>query len=401
MEVQATNKPVTVSEVSNKAALECSEAEFSGPCILGTGAAFGNYHYTCEEMRVFFHKQRAAVGDTKYEKEFVDKIFDRVNFDGNSVMSPPEDVFRTLSRPEYIKARREQLGELAERACRKAIANWGGKPEDITHLYWGTMTGAMDSPTLDIVLTKKLGLSFDVKRTSIEGMGCLSGFRLMNLAAECVESAPEKRILVIEGDIRSLIGNSLPKDLVRADIISAALFRDSASACVIGSVPRPDEKVHYEYLGGKSRILENSSHLAEYVELEEGAIRLHLERELPDALEAHDHDFVYDLIKEASMKFEIPDIKEFDIACHTGGPRILKCVAKGLKIDDEEHMKSSWRVMKAHGNLSGSSNMSVLDDQNKRGGRDWVIGLSMGPGIAIESVLLRRPKNYDRKLFSV
>jgi len=57
--------------------------------------------------------------------------------------------------------------------------------------------------------------------------------------------------------------------------------------------------------------------------------------------------------------------------------------------------------MKAHGNLSGSSNMSVLDDQNKRGGRDWVIGLSMGPGIAIESVLLRRPKNYDRKLFSV
>merc|ERR1719230_2154871 len=43
-------------------------------------------------MRVFFHKQRAAVGDTKYEKEFVDKIFDRVNFDGNSVMSAPEDV---------------------------------------------------------------------------------------------------------------------------------------------------------------------------------------------------------------------------------------------------------------------------------------------------------------------
>merc|ERR1719230_2397996 len=211
-------------------------------------------------MRVFFHKQRAAVGDTKYEKEFVDKIFDRVNFDGNSVMSAPEDVFRTLSRPDYIKTRREQLGELAERACRKAIANWGGRPEDITHLYWGTMTGAMDSPTLDIVLTKKLGLSYDVKRTSIEGMGCLSGFRLMNLAAECVDNAPEKRIRVI------------------------------------GSVPRPDEKVHYEYLGGKSRILENSDHLAEYVELEEGAIRLHLERELPDALEAHDHDFVYDLL---------------------------------------------------------------------------------------------------------
>ena len=151
------------------------------------------------------------------------------------------------------------------------------------------MTGALDSPTIDILLAKRLGLNLDVKRTSVEGMGCLTGYRMLNLAVETSHKQPEKRILVIEADLRSLIGyvpnyhpvvqnipiivdqshnlltlwfrpstsvsfqyhyvyyrNSLPSKLTRSDIVSAALFRDAASACVVGSTPRQGETIAYE-----------------------------------------------------------------------------------------------------------------------------------------------------------
>ena len=35
------------------------------------------------------------------------------------------------------------------------------------------------------------GLSPDVQRTSIEGMGCLTGFRLLNMAQQVAQGTPE------------------------------------------------------------------------------------------------------------------------------------------------------------------------------------------------------------------
>ena len=108
----------------------------SGVYILGTAAAYGN-HYTTEEMLQAFHKQRKAVGDVNYEKDFVDKVFSRLQYDTHSVQSNKEDLFRTFTRTEYIQHRRQHLTDIAERACRKALQDWGGNPADITHLYWG------------------------------------------------------------------------------------------------------------------------------------------------------------------------------------------------------------------------------------------------------------------------
>jgi predicted naringenin-chalcone synthase len=256
----------------------------------------------------------------------------------------------------------------------------------------------MDSPTIDQALTKRLGLNLDVKRTNIEGMGCLTGYRLLNLAGESTFARPKARILVVEAELRSLIGNSLPAEPTRSDIISAALFRDAASACVVGSTPRRYEQVAYNILGGMSRIVENSTHLVNYYEEDGGSIRLHLSRDLPDAIEKVEMDFVTRLMDEATEnynKIKLPPLEQFDIACHTGGPRILENVGRGLGLDGKDHLAASWQIMKSNGNLSGASNMAVLDAQNKLGGRDWVVCLSMGPGIALEGLLLCRPSRHD------
>merc|ERR1740139_667329 len=167
-------------------------------------------------MLTAFHSQRAAVGDTQYDRAFADRVFRVCGFEAHSVALPSADLFRTLSRDEYLRHRATNLVDLALRAAELALSHWGGDRAAITHLFWGTMTGGMDSPTIDVCLAKRLGLSADVQRTSIEGMGCLTGFRLLNLAQQVAQGTPGARILVLEGELRSALGNSLPAVATRA-----------------------------------------------------------------------------------------------------------------------------------------------------------------------------------------
>ncbi|CAE8661074.1 unnamed protein product [Polarella glacialis] len=360
--------------------------------ILGTGAAFGN-HYTTEEMKAAFRRQRLAAGDTECDLDFADRVLDACGFDMHSVALPLEDVFRRMSRSEYLEHRMTALIDLAQEAAENALAMWGGRRSEITHLCWGTMTGAMHSPTIDILLTKRLGLSCDVERTSVEGMGCLTGYRLLNIGRQIAKGNPNARVLVVEGDLRSAIGNSLPDHAGRADIVAASLFRDAASAAVVsGEKLAEGERACYELICGKSRIVEGTEHLVDYRELDCGEVRLYLHKELPNAVGHAEPAFIKALIAEArASKADPPEVTEMDIACHTGGPRVLHEVAKAADATDEQ-LAASWAVMKAHGNLSGASNLSVLDYQNRvvENGRQWVLCLAMGPGVCIEGLLLQR-----------
>ncbi|CAE8585690.1 unnamed protein product [Polarella glacialis] len=261
------------------------------------------------------------------------------------------------------------------------------------------MTGAMHSPTIDILLTKRLGLSCDVERTSVEGMGCLTGYRLLNIGRQIAKGNPNARVLVVEGDLRSAIGNSLPDHAGRADIVAASLFRDAASAAVVsGEKLAEGESACYELICGKSRIVEDTEHLVDYRELDCGEIRLYLHKELPNAVGLAEPAFIKALIAEArASKADPPEVTEMDIACHTGGPRVLHEVAKAADATDEQ-LAASWAVMKAHGNLSGASNLSVLDYQNRvvENGRRWVLCLAMGLGVCIEGLLLQRVSSPPR-----
>jgi len=76
---------------------------------------------------------------------------------------------------------------------------------------------------------------------------------------------------------------------------------------------------------------------------------------------------------------------------------VLNYVQDGLKVGPER-LASSWYCMKKYGNLSGSSNLVVLDHWRKLGelapelvrdSREYVVCMSFGPGIGMELVLLR------------
>lgn len=225
----------------------------------------------------------------------------------------------------------------------------------------------------------------------------------MNLARQVVQGDPDARVLIIEGDLRSALGNSMPKNPTRGDIVSVCLFRDASSSAVVGGASNlhPGEEPCYEIVTGSSRIVNETRHLVNYVEKDDGSICLHLDKKLPDHVGLAEPEFVGDLLRKGKTaiskrgsQHKIPSIEHFDVLCHTGGPRVLSEVGKALGVSKEK-MCSSWEVMTSHGNLSGASNLAVLDHHNQmvknRTGdtSEWAVCLSMGPGVCLEGILIR------------
>ncbi len=245
----------------------------------------------------------------------------------------------------------------------------------------------------------------------LQNNSSLTGFRLLNLARQITQGDRNARILVISADLRSALGNSMPDYPSREDIVAISLFRDAASAAVVGGRGRVEEDDEsngsirqecqpcYEIIAGASRIVHGTHHLVDYFETNDGAIRLHLDKELPDHIGKAESEFVAHLVykgRQASSEM-IPSVLEMDVLCHTGGPRVLKEVASSLGVS-KQNMLSSWEVMNNNGNLSGASNLCVLNHHNelrtKNQGDElstsgWAVALSMGPGVCLEGVLLR------------
>jgi len=91
-------------------------------------------------------------------------------------------------------------------------------------------------------------------------------------------------------------------------------------------------------------------------------------------------------------------VEDCCFSVHTGGPKVLEYVAEGLGFAKEQGrviMAPSWYVMENYGNLSGSSNLVVLDHWRKMPkdvkveARRHVVCMSFGPGIGMELILLK------------
>lgn len=300
-----------------------------------------------------------------------------------------------MTRQEYLDYVKPALVSLGKRAAEDAISRWGGKSSEISHLIFGTTTTAIYAPTLDIALANELGLSPNVKHLNVENMGCLTGFRAINQAAEIAQSGRNIKVLVVVCDVRSAICNQLKKHedntpVSRPDAVVAALFRDSGGAAIVSS-PDPcynGAKPVYEILEGCSYLIPETSHMVQIMDGNNGTITLFNHKDLPSTIQAELPLVINDLLEKYNVA-----IQDCSFAMHTCGPRIMRnyAVALGLCM---ESFAASWHVMENHGNLSGASNIVVLDylqrlAKDEPAIKEFVICVSLGPGVSIEVILLR------------
>src|SRR6202047_620895 len=171
--------------------------------------------------------------------------------------------------------------ELGEEALCQALHAAGMKPKELSAIFVASVTG-IAAPSLDARLVNRMGLSPNIKRIPIFGLGCVAGAAGISRAADYVKAYPDQAAALLSVELCSL---TLQRDdLSMAHLISALLFGDGAAATVItGSDRKADGP---EILATKSILYPHTEKVMGW-DISEKGFKIVLSPEVPDTVVKH------------------------------------------------------------------------------------------------------------------
>lgn len=242
------------------------------------------------------------------------------------------------------------------------------------------MTG-ISSPSIDALLINRMGLSRNIRRVPIFGLGCVAGAAAISRAADYVRAHPDQIAVVLSVELCSLTLQR--EDLSMANLISSALFGDGAAAAIVSGAERglPGPKI----VATRSVFYPDTEEMMGW-DISEKGFRIVLSREIPNLVRKNLANDLDEFLAE--RKLTRADIGSWVV--HTGGPKILEATAEALGLKNGE-LDVSWQCLRRTGNLSSASVLVVLEEVMKnRRPAPGTLGLlaAMGPGFCSEFVLL-------------
>lgn len=330
-----------------------------------------------------------------------------------------------------LDARQELLDviipELGAQAATKAIKDWGRPISDITHLVFCNSSGA-SMPGADYELVKLLGLPLTTKRFMLYQQGCFGGGSVLRLAKDLAENNPDARVLAVcsEPIVNGFRG---PCENHIQNLVVQVLFGDGAAAVVVGANPKVGiEKPLFEIVWTFQNIIAGSEGTIEG-KVREAGLMISLQPEIP----LHIAGSIGAIVKEAlapigmpaaNVKLPPPEIpsnipeayvtvvnealgnigstavNDVFWIVHPGGRAILDAVEMVLGLKKEK-LEATREVLRNYGNMSSASVLFVMETMRKRSeekklatageGLEWGLLIGVGPGITVETVVLRCP----------
>ena len=262
---------------------------------------------------------------------------------------------------------------------------------DITHLIYVSCTG-MYAPGVDIALVHQLGLNTHVQRTAINFMGCYAAFNALKVADSIAQAQPEAKVLVVCTELCSI---HFQKNNGEDTLLANALFADGSAAVVISQdrdlndlqlsmeqfycdlAPDGQQDMAWN-IGNFGFEMRLSSYVPKIIKQEIKQLTQRLLRHL-----AYAEGEQMPLASEATVDY---------YAIHPGGKRILQVIEEVLSLDREENYHA-YKVLRHYGNMSSPTILfvlqSLMNDLTVADHDKHVLGLAFGPGLTLESMLLR------------
>jgi predicted naringenin-chalcone synthase len=250
----------------------------------------------------------------------------------------------------------------------------------------GTVVSAslysLGCPTLANRLVDHFGMEATTDKYHVTSVGCASGVPLMRLAAQAMRDHPQRVAVVVAAESMSGLMSMATPDDPRAKTVGAAIFGDGCAAAVLSDDPGCDGPVilasQVHQIGGTLDAVS--------MELADGAMYLHLARELPDIAGAR--------LGEVADRFLMANGLERSAIdhwiVHPGGRRIIENVQSALLLTRED-VATSWTALADHGNVGTPSILYVLKDTiEQRAPQPGEHGLmvTIGPGVTVGLMLL-------------
>jgi len=264
---------------------------------------------------------------------------------------------------------------LAIDAAEKAVQDWGGDRQSITHIVFHSCTG-FKAPGVELDVMDALSLRNVRFRTGINFMGCFGGLNGLKVAKAFVESEPGAICLLVCVEICSA---HFTMNEERGKFIGNSIFADGGSAAIVG----PGGPGDWVLAGGGTHILGRDTRAAMTWFPSDHAYEMYLDKSIGNSLGWYIFKNLGSMLSEAC---KTADKSSVHWAIHPGGKAILEGLARvGVSQDDLQH---SWHVLEQYGNMSSATILFVLQaalaDPSMR--KDRIFSLAFGPGLTIETV---------------
>lgn len=348
------------------------------PKIAGVASAFPKHYYRQEQIAHALKKN----WEGKIENpQVLDRLLSRVGVEGRHLALPIERYEQLSTWGQANDAWMEVAEELGAQSLCRALTRAGLEPTDIDAIFFTSVTG-IASPSIDAKLINRMGLSRNIKRVPIFGLGCVAGAAGIARAADYVRAYPDQVAALVSVELCSLTWQR--EDLSVANIISSGLFGDGAASVVItgSDLPQPGPTI----LDSRSAFYPGTEDVMGW-DISEKGFQIVLSPDVAKVIQEN-------LAQDVDAFLAGNGLKRSDIAnwvMHTGGPKVLEATAAALELP-EGALDASWQCLKSVGNLSSASVLLVLDEVIRRKHPvpgTYAILAAMGPGFCAELVLLR------------
>jgi alkylresorcinol/alkylpyrone synthase len=323
--------------------------------------------------------EMALLARTHPEIQRLVPVFDRSGVETRYLVHPPEWYLEPRSFEERNREYVARGLELAEEAARSCLDAAGLQPADVDDIFFVTTTG-LATPSMDALLSARLGLRPTVRRWPLFGLGCAGGAGALARARDVLEASPQGRALVVSVELCSLVFSR--HAMTATDLVGVALFGDGAAAVLLGG---EEENRGIEIVATRARLFAEAQHLMGWNFTGDG-MRLVLSRDIPAFVSTQ----------------AAPEVREFlaghgtTLGCiehcmlHPGGPKVMATYRSAFGLP-ESAVRTARESMRRFGNLSSASVLFMLKDvvdSNPMAGQTGLI-LALGPGFACEMLLLR------------
>jgi alkylresorcinol/alkylpyrone synthase len=346
--------------------------------IVSAATAFPSNYYSQEELLAALQ----MYWNGKLENpQMLSRLHSRVGVDGRYLALPMLEYYNLNSWGDSNRAWIHAAEELGSQALSGAASAIGLDLQQIRALMFMSITGVC-SPSIDAFMINRLGLSPQIHRLPVFGLGCVGGATGISRAADYVRAYPDRVAALVSVEICSL---TLQKDdLSVANLISSGLFGDgAASVLVAGSdTPFPGPEI----VATRSTFYPGTQDVMGW-DIGEKGFRIVLSPRVPDVIRENLGRDVDAFLAENDLRRS--DIKTWIM--HTGGPKILEATEAALELGDGA-LQASWDCLRKVGNLSSASVLVVLEEimtHRRPEPGSWSVLGAMGPGFCSELILLR------------
>ena len=150
--------------------------------IAGVASAFPKYYYN-QELLVAALKNYWR--DRLPNPDILDRLDESMKVDGRYLVRPISFYESMTTWGEANDVWIESALELGEKALCRALVGAGLQPRELSAIFVTSVTG-IAAPSLDARLANRMGLSPNIKRIPIFGLGCVAGAAGIARAADYV-----------------------------------------------------------------------------------------------------------------------------------------------------------------------------------------------------------------------